>query len=113
MMAAMFAPLVNDSFLRACRRQATPHTPVWLMRQAGRYLPEYNATRAKAGSFLKLAKSPALATEVALQPLERYPLDAAWCRLDRGAPAPLGFVAIEHLEKLTLLHGAPSTGESS
>ena len=63
--------------LRALARQPTPHTPIWLMRQAGRYLPEYNATRARAGSFLKLAKSPALATEVALQPLERYPLDAA------------------------------------
>jgi uroporphyrinogen decarboxylase len=69
--------LANDSLLRALARQPTERTPVWLMRQAGRYLPEYNATRAKAGSFLKLAKSPALATEVALQPLERYPLDAA------------------------------------
>jgi uroporphyrinogen decarboxylase len=63
--------------LRALARQPTEYTPVWLMRQAGRYLPEYRATRAKAGSFLKLAKSPALATEVALQPLERYALDAA------------------------------------
>jgi uroporphyrinogen decarboxylase len=69
--------LKNDSLLRALARQPTGHTPIWLMRQAGRYLPEYNATRAKAGSFLKLAKSPALATEVALQPLERYALDAA------------------------------------
>ena len=69
--------LTNDTLIRALLRQPTPYTPVWLMRQAGRYLPEYNATRAKAGSFLKLAKSPALATEVALQPLERYPLDAA------------------------------------
>jgi len=71
------AALKNDTLLRALARQPTAHTPIWLMRQAGRYLPEYNATRAKAGSFLKLAKSPALATEVALQPLERYPLDAA------------------------------------
>ena len=67
----------NDTFLRALRRQATDYTPIWLMRQAGRYLPEYNATRARAGSFLALAKSPALATEVTLQPVERYPLDAA------------------------------------
>ncbi|WP_309684648.1 uroporphyrinogen decarboxylase [Polaromonas sp.] len=73
----MFAPLQNDSFLRACLRQATPHTPVWLMRQAGRYLPEYRATRAKAGSFMGLATNTDYATEVTLQPLERYPLDAA------------------------------------
>ena len=63
--------LQNDILLRALARQPTEYTPVWLMRQAGRYLPEYNATRAKAGSFLKLAKTPALATEVALQPLAR------------------------------------------
>ncbi|HZM35542.1 MAG TPA: uroporphyrinogen decarboxylase [Burkholderiales bacterium] len=67
----------NDTLLRALRREPTPYTPVWLMRQAGRYLPEYNATRKRAGSFLALAKSPALATEVTLQPLERFPLDAA------------------------------------
>ena len=67
----------NDTFLRALRREPTPYTPVWLMRQAGRYLPEYNATRARAGSFLALAKTPALATEVTLQPLARFPLDAA------------------------------------
>jgi len=67
----------NDTFLRALRREPTAHTPVWLMRQAGRYLPEYNSTRARAGSFMGLAKSPAFATEVTLQPLERYPLDAA------------------------------------
>ena len=73
----MFAPLQNDSFLRACLRQPTDHTPVWLMRQAGRYLPEYRATRAKAGSFMGLATNPGFATEVTLQPLDRYPLDAA------------------------------------
>ena len=73
----MFAPLQNDTFLRACWRQATPHTPVWLMRQAGRYLPEYKATRAKAGSFMGLATNTDYATEVTLQPLERFPLDAA------------------------------------
>lgn len=72
-----FAPLQNDTFLRACWRQATDHTPVWLMRQAGRYLPEYVATRARAGSFMGLATNVDYATEVTLQPLERYPLDAA------------------------------------
>lgn len=73
----MSAPLLNDSFLRACLRQPTPHTPVWLMRQAGRYLPEYRATREKAGSFMGLATNRDFATEVTLQPLERYDLDAA------------------------------------
>ncbi|CAM3782073.1 uroporphyrinogen decarboxylase [Roseateles saccharophilus] len=73
----MFAPLQNDSFLRACLRLPTDHTPVWLMRQAGRYLPEYRATRAKAGSFMGLATNTDYATEVTLQPLERFPLDAA------------------------------------
>ncbi|HEX4926993.1 MAG TPA: uroporphyrinogen decarboxylase, partial [Burkholderiales bacterium] len=67
----------NDTLLRALRREPTEYTPQWLMRQAGRYLPEYNETRRRAGSFLGLAKSPALATEVTLQPLERFPLDAA------------------------------------
>jgi len=76
-MSSSFAPLQNDTFLRACLRQATDHTPVWLMRQAGRYLPEYCATRAKAGSFMGLATNVDYATEVTLQPLERYPLDAA------------------------------------
>ena len=68
---------INDTFLRALKREPTPHVPVWLMRQAGRYLPEYNVTRGKAGSFMALAGNPALATEVTLQPLERFPLDAA------------------------------------
>ena len=69
--------LANDTFLRALRREPTEWTPVWLMRQAGRYLPEYNATRKRAGSFLALCKTPELACEVTLQPLERFPLDAA------------------------------------
>ena len=72
-----FQPLQNDSFLRACQRLSTPHTPVWLMRQAGRYLPEYRATRARAGSFMGLATNVDYATEVTLQPLARYALDAA------------------------------------
>ena len=72
-----FPPLANDTFLRACLRQATPYTPVWLMRQAGRYLPEYKATRAKAGSFMGLATNVQYATEVTLQPLDRFALDAA------------------------------------
>jgi len=72
-----FAPLQNDTFLRALLRQPTDHTPVWLMRQAGRYLPEYRATRQKAGSFMGLATNPDYATEVTLQPLDRFPLDAA------------------------------------
>jgi len=67
----------NDTFLRALLRQPTPYTPIWIMRQAGRYLPEYNATRKKAGSFLALAKTPDYACEVTLQPLERFALDAA------------------------------------
>lgn len=72
-----FDTLHNPTFLQACMRQATPHTPVWLMRQAGRYLPEYVATRATAGSFMGLATNRDYATEVTLQPLDRYPLDAA------------------------------------
>ena len=71
------AQLQNDVFLRALLRQPTPYTPVWIMRQAGRYLPEYNKTRSQAGSFLNLCKNPDLATEVTLQPLARFNLDAA------------------------------------
>ncbi len=72
-----YPPLRNDTFLGACQRLATPYTPIWLMRQAGRYLPEYRATRARAGSFMGLATNTDYATEVTLQPLERFPLDAA------------------------------------
>jgi uroporphyrinogen decarboxylase len=69
--------LINDRYLRALMRQPTDVTPVWMMRQAGRYLPEYKATRALAGDFMSLCKNADLACEVTLQPLERYPLDAA------------------------------------
>ena len=74
----MTAPLLkNDLLLRALMREKTPRTPVWIMRQAGRYLPEYRETRAKTGSFIKLMSTPELACEVTLQPLNRFPLDAA------------------------------------
>ena len=69
--------LENDTMIRALLREPTAYTPIWLMRQAGRYLPEYNQTRARAGSFLALCKNPDLATEVTMQPLARYRLDAA------------------------------------
>jgi uroporphyrinogen decarboxylase len=67
----------NNRFLRAICKQPVDATPIWVMRQAGRYLPEYRATRARAGSFLNLCKTPELACEVTLQPIQRYPLDAA------------------------------------
>lgn len=69
--------LKNDVFLRALRREPVPYTPIWMMRQAGRYLPEYNQTRAQAGSFMDLAQNPEYACEVTLQPLRRFALDAA------------------------------------
>jgi len=69
--------LKNDRFLKALLRQPVDATPVWMMRQAGRYLPEYKATRKKAGSFMDLCMNPELACEVTIQPLERYALDAA------------------------------------
>jgi uroporphyrinogen decarboxylase len=70
-------PPQNDTLLRALRHEPTDYTPIWLMRQAGRYLPEYNATRARAGSFMALCTDPELAAEVTMQPLARFPLDAA------------------------------------
>ncbi len=69
--------LKNDRFLRALLKQPVDVTPVWMMRQAGRYLPEYRATRSLAGDFMALCTNPELACDVTLQPLERYPLDAA------------------------------------
>ncbi|MFV0284629.1 MAG: uroporphyrinogen decarboxylase [Castellaniella sp.] len=69
--------LKNDTFLRALLRQPVAYTPLWMMRQAGRYLPEYNQTRARAGSFMGLAQNPEYACEVTLQPLRRFELDAA------------------------------------
>lgn len=67
----------NDTLIRALLRQPTPYTPVWLMRQAGRYLPEYNEVRTRAGNFLALCRNPDLSTEVTLQPINRFGLDAA------------------------------------
>lgn len=69
--------LKNDRFLKALAREPVDRTPIWMMRQAGRYLPEYRASRAKAGSFMDLCTNPDMACEVTMQPLERYPLDAA------------------------------------
>ena len=69
--------LKNDLLIRALLRKPVPRTPVWIMRQAGRYLPEYRATRAQAGDFMSLCRNPELACEVTMQPLRRYKLDAA------------------------------------
>ena len=81
----------NDTFLRALLRQPVDYTPVWLMRQAGRYLPEYLETRRRAGSFLALCKNPQLAFEVTLQPLARFNLDAPILFSDiLTVPYPLG-----------------------
>ena len=73
----MSAVLRNDLLLRALLREPTPRRPIWLMRQAGRYLPEYRATRARAGNFMAMCTNPQIACEVTLQPINRYPLDAA------------------------------------
>jgi len=74
LLEAKMDQLQNETFLKALMRQPTDYTPVWMMRQAGRYLPEYRESRKRAGSFLQLCKSPDFATEVTLQPLDRYPL---------------------------------------
>ena len=76
-MAKDMSELKNDRFLRALLKQPVDTTPIWIMRQAGRYLPEYRAVRAKAGGFMYLCENADLACEVTMQPLERYDLDAA------------------------------------
>src|SRR6202142_687613 len=73
----MSEPLKKDLLLGALLREPTPRRPIWLMRQAGRYLPEYRATRTRAGGFLEMCTNPDIACEVTLQPVDRYPLDAA------------------------------------
>lgn len=72
-----FAPLKNTNLIRALQKQPLDRTPIWMMRQAGRYLPEYRAVRKMAGNFINLMKTPDYATEVTLQPIRRYDLDAA------------------------------------
>lgn len=90
-----FAPLQNDRLIKALLRQPTDTTPVWIMRQAGRYLPEYRETRKQAGSFLDLCKNKELACEVTMQPLRRFDLDAAILFSDiLTIPDAMGWVSI-------------------
>ena len=96
--------LKNDRYLRALLRQPVDVTPVWMMRQAGRYLPEYKATRAQAGDFMSLCKNAELACEVTLQPLRRYPLDAAILFSDiLTVPDAMGLGSILKPEKVRVL----------
>src|SRR5580700_2247686 len=94
----MVAELKSDSrapvFLSACRREPTPYTPVWIMRQAGRYLPEYRELRARV-DFLTLTRSAELAAEVTLQPIKRFPLDAAILFSDIMTPLQGMGIALE------------------
>ena len=97
----------NDTLLRALMREPTPYTPIWIMRQAGRYLPEYNATRRKAGSFLALAQTPELACEVTLQPIERFALDAAIIFSDILTGSADTLIPEKHSERLAAAWGGP------
>ena len=96
--------LENDILIKALMRQPTSRTPIWIMRQAGRYLPEYKRTRQRAGSFLALAKNPNLAAEVTLQPVERFDLDAAIVFSDiLTIPDAMG-LGLHFVEGLSLIH---------
>ena len=99
--------LKNDLLLRALLREPTERTPLWIMRQAGRYLPEYRATRAVAGDFMSLCRNAELACEVTMQPLRRYKLDAAILFSDiLTVPDALGLGAVsEHFSTHVLIHG--------
>ncbi len=105
----MFPELKNDRFLRALLNQPVDATPVWMMRQAGRYLPEYRQSRAHAGDFLSLCKNDAFACEVTLQPLERYDLDAAILFSDIYL-SPLDYILLKMLYS-PRLHAGMSLAE--